>query len=334
MKSEKISVFLMASILVMASFCIFGCLGDDDDNEDDNGDNNTTDNNTTETSPREYRGSMACGDIMTLIVCENNHTIWYDNFHTGESGWVNYTENPDGTYNVTAPDGEIYKAVEMAGYAIIAYIPGGGENSSLVVGLNITTATEADLVGNYTFLSQNPPDETDYGMVEGYGNGTLKVNVSSDYRNNESFNVQLTSNGDGTFNCSGGGTENWTAFLLPNNVLMFDRGEDSGFVVGVKRPDSNLSGADLAGDWKLLNHEGNEGDCTIYQNISGFYVDYLWADGDNGTAPMIQDPEVHGLFTVNIDTNDEVKLIVLPGKMIIWVDYKRDGYGFALYQEP
>ncbi len=328
MKTKSWPIFLILAIFMSASFCIFGCLGGDDDDDTTEGNNTTTENDTTD-SVREYFGALSVGDLMDIVICENNHTIWYRNRYTGSTGWANYTVNSDGSYNVTVPGGEIYKAVELKDYAVVAYMPRNNTANGTLVALNLQSGTNlTNIADNYTYVMHDSSG-TDYGYAEALANGTVYVNETS---RGTTMNFTMISNGDGTFNCSGGGTDNWTGMALPNNVMMFDLGAGQGFVVGVKRPDAALDPTDVVGNWTLIRNNGQEGVAEVYNTTpTDVHVNFTIANGPQEHDTIVQDTTVHGLFNMTLSGN---KLIVLPDKMVIWVDIDTNDYGFALYQEP
>ena len=70
-------------------------------------------------SSRSYSGTASGGDFMNITLDSTAQTITYSNVSNGDSGVVPYTVNPDGTYMLNDPAGNLVTAYEIPGYAML-----------------------------------------------------------------------------------------------------------------------------------------------------------------------------------------------------------------------
>ncbi len=70
-------------------------------------------------SSRSYSGTASVGDFMNITLDSTSQTITYINVSNGDSGVVPYTVNPDGTYTLNDPAGNLVAAYEIPGYAML-----------------------------------------------------------------------------------------------------------------------------------------------------------------------------------------------------------------------
>jgi hypothetical protein len=70
-------------------------------------------------SSRSYSGTASVGDFMNITLDSTGQTITYTNVSNGDTGVVPYTVNPDGTYTLNDPAGNLVAAYEIPGYAML-----------------------------------------------------------------------------------------------------------------------------------------------------------------------------------------------------------------------
>lgn len=70
-------------------------------------------------SSRSYNGTASLGDFLTFTLDSAAHTLAYTDVSNGESGTVSYTVNPDGTYTLNDPKGNLIAAYEVPSYALL-----------------------------------------------------------------------------------------------------------------------------------------------------------------------------------------------------------------------
>ena len=68
---------------------------------------------------RAYNGTASVGDFMTIAIDANAHTLHYDNHSNGDSATVPYTVNPDGTYTLVDPTGNLVAAYEVPNFVMM-----------------------------------------------------------------------------------------------------------------------------------------------------------------------------------------------------------------------
>lgn len=79
----------------------------------------STSSSTPVAGIRTYSGTASVGDFLTITLDAAAHTIAYTNLSNGDSGTVPYAVNPDGTYAISDPTGNLQTAYEVPGYALL-----------------------------------------------------------------------------------------------------------------------------------------------------------------------------------------------------------------------
>jgi hypothetical protein len=100
---------------------------------------------------RSYTGSASVGDFFTITLDPNTQTLTYSDISNNMSGTVAYTANPDGTYTLTDPSGNLVEAFEVPNYAMLIEATMTGPNKNT---LALVTAIETTQVTAATFASQ------------------------------------------------------------------------------------------------------------------------------------------------------------------------------------
>jgi hypothetical protein len=101
---------------------------------------------------RSYNGTASVGDFITISVDSTSDTITYENRTNGESGTVAYTLNPDGTYAINDPQGNILTAYEVPGYAMVVEAAKAGPNQNTPA---LITAVETAPTNILNFAGKN-----------------------------------------------------------------------------------------------------------------------------------------------------------------------------------
>ncbi len=68
---------------------------------------------------RNYNGTASVGDFLSITIDATAGTIAYTNRSNGDTGTVPYTVNPDGTYTLNDPNGNLIAAYEVPDYALL-----------------------------------------------------------------------------------------------------------------------------------------------------------------------------------------------------------------------
>ncbi len=159
---------------------------------------------TTRTSTnaiRNYNGTASVGDFLTISIDSNAHTINYFNYSNGDSGVVPYTENVDGTYTVTDPQGNLLEAYEVPGFVLMVETAKSGpthNTPALITAIESVPTSISDLAGqNFNYMQWR----TSSGGLEV---GSVSINGQGDIQH-ESFHPSAVLNqspdyfGGGTF---------------------------------------------------------------------------------------------------------------------------------------
>lgn len=107
---------------------------------------------TTAPAVRSYNGTAAVGDFLTMSIDSNAKTITYENHTNGQSGTVPYSENPDGSYTITDPQGNLLSAYEVPGFVMVVEAANAGANQD---SHTLITAIESAPANIQTFAGQN-----------------------------------------------------------------------------------------------------------------------------------------------------------------------------------
>jgi hypothetical protein len=115
--------------------------------------NSTTKMSTVTANPtRSYNATASVGDFLTISIDSNTQTITYKNYTNAETGTVPYTVNPDGTYTITDPNGNLLSAYEVPGTALMVEAANAGPERDTQA---LITAIETAPASISTFAGQN-----------------------------------------------------------------------------------------------------------------------------------------------------------------------------------
>ena len=101
---------------------------------------------------RAYNGTASVGDFLTLTLDASTHTLTYVDRSNGDSGTIGYSVNPDGTYTLNDPSGNLVAAYEVPGYALIIEAEKTGPNHDTP---SLVTAVESGQISPATFASRS-----------------------------------------------------------------------------------------------------------------------------------------------------------------------------------
>jgi hypothetical protein len=102
-------------------------------------------------SARGYNGTASVGDFLNITLDPAAHTITYSNKSNGDSGVVPYTVNPDGTYTLNDPTGNLVSAYEVPNFALLIQAAKTGPNHNTPA---LITAVESGQISIATWASQ------------------------------------------------------------------------------------------------------------------------------------------------------------------------------------
>ena len=130
---------------------------------------------------RDYNGSAAVGDFLTISIDSNAHTIAYDNHTNGETGTVPYTVNADGSYAITDPQGNLLSGYEIPGSVLVVRAANAGPNrdsATLITAIESAPATVGTFSGknfNYTQF-RHADGSVEFGSVTIDAQGNITSN--------------------------------------------------------------------------------------------------------------------------------------------------------------
>jgi len=101
---------------------------------------------------RAYNGTASVGDFLTITLDAATHTLSYVNHSNGDTGTVPYTVNPDGTYTLNDPSGNLVAAYEVPDYALVIEAAKTGPNHDTP---SLVTAVESGQISPATFSSRS-----------------------------------------------------------------------------------------------------------------------------------------------------------------------------------
>jgi hypothetical protein len=100
---------------------------------------------------RSYTGTASVGDFFTVTLDPNAQTLTYTDLSNNESGTVAYTANPDGTYTLSDPNGNLLMAYEVPNYVLLIQAAKTGPHHNT---LALVTAVQTSQITLATFASQ------------------------------------------------------------------------------------------------------------------------------------------------------------------------------------
>lgn len=107
---------------------------------------------SSQSAVRDYNGTAAVGDFLTISIDSDAQTITYDNRTNGENGTVPYTVNADGSYTITDPQGNLLSAYEVPGSVMVVEAANAGPGRDTV---SLITAFESAPVSIQTVAGHN-----------------------------------------------------------------------------------------------------------------------------------------------------------------------------------
>jgi len=220
--------------------------------------------------PRSYNGTASVGDFLTITLDPATQTLIYTNLSNGDSGTVPYTVNPDGTYTLNDPRGNLLAAYEVPNYgllvqaaktgayhdapALITAVQKGSISVSTWAGhdynyMQFRTAAggievgsaDVDAQGNVTASSYWP-----YGSESQGGDGAFHLgsfDVSAFQADPSGTFLKLADN-SGSFDY---------VFGTPNGVFAVDT--PNGAILGLKKAANKDFSSAFAGSYKAIYYQ-------------------------------------------------------------------------------
>lgn len=99
---------------------------------------------------RSYTGSASVGDFFDITIDPTAQTLTYTDVSNNMSGTVAYITNPNGTYTLSDPTGNLVAAYEVPNYAMLIQATMTGPNKNT---LALVTAVQTSQITTATFAS-------------------------------------------------------------------------------------------------------------------------------------------------------------------------------------
>jgi hypothetical protein len=222
-----------------------------------------------QSSVRQYNGTAAVGDFLTISIDSNAQTIAYTNYTNGESGTVPYAVNSDGSYTITDPQGNLLSAYEVPGSVMVVEAANAGPNKdtvSLITAFQSVPATIDTFAGhNYNYTQFRTRDGgVELGTVHIDQNGNITANSwdpgaimwsGGTYFNGGTFaasSMQEDPSGNFfTISQQGGGTD--TVFGTQNGLWAVDN--PNGAIIGLPKAVTKDFNPSVAGTYSAIFYE-------------------------------------------------------------------------------
>ena len=219
-------------------------------------------------SSRSYSGTASVGDFMNITLDSTAQTITYTNLSNGDTGVVPYTVNPDGTYTLNDPAGNLVAAYEIPGYAmLVEALKAGSDHATpalvtAVAESQVTLATFENHGYNYMqFRTAAGGMEAGSVILDAQGN----VSVSSYWpygatmQNSSAFHSNVMPGGNFSEDSSGkflrlsdqGGTD--FVFGTAQGIFVVDTG--NGAILGLGKAATKNFDAAFAGTYHAIYYQ-------------------------------------------------------------------------------
>lgn len=220
---------------------------------------------------RTYHGTASVGDFMTITLDSDAHTISYADLSNGDSGSVPYTVNPDNTYTLHDPTGNLVGAYEVPGYVLLIQAAKTGptmDTPALITAVDSAQISMSTFGGHaYNYMQfRTASGGLEVGSVSISGQG---VGTNSSYwpygalnQNGSSFNsgtIDMTHaqlDATGTFLKipePGNGNGFDYIFGTANGIFAVDTG--NGAILGLKKAASKDFDPSFSGTYKAIYYQ-------------------------------------------------------------------------------
>jgi hypothetical protein len=98
-----------------------------------------------------YTGTASVGDFLNVTVDTAAKTLAYTNFTNGDNATLSYTLNPDGSYALNDPSGNMTAAYEVPGYGLLISAEKAGPSKNTPA---LITAVESGPISLATFANK------------------------------------------------------------------------------------------------------------------------------------------------------------------------------------
>jgi len=222
-------------------------------------------------APRAYNGTASVGDFLNITLDPAARTITYTNKSNGDSGVVPYTANPDGTYTLADPAGNLIAAYEVPNYALLIQAAKTGpthNTPALITAVQsspITIATWANHSYNYVqFRTSSGGMEIGSATLNAAGDisishywpyGAMNNDPGGPFGGSTFDHTLLQNDPAGTFlkMADDGGTGFDYIFGTPNGVFAVDN--SNGSILGLQKAASKNFDPTWAGTYKAIYYQ-------------------------------------------------------------------------------
>ncbi len=215
-----------------------------------------------------YNGTASVGDFLTLSVNSTALTITYSNLTNGDSATVPYTVNPDGSYAIADPNGNLASAYEVPGYALVVQAQKAGPDHAtpaLIIAVESgpisLSAFEANTYNYMQFRTAFGGLDAGSVSVSASGTGTTSsywpfgaltaINGGQSAYNSGSVPISsAVADASGTFLTLSNGSGTDTIFGTANGMFLVDT--PNGAIFGLQQAASKAFDPNVAGTYHAI----------------------------------------------------------------------------------
>lgn len=218
-------------------------------------------------SSRAYNGTASVGDFVTIAVDAAAHTIHYDNHSNGDTATVRYTVNPDGTFALDDPTGNLVAAYEVPNFALLIEAAKTGpshDQASLVTAVQASPISVASISSHdyNTMQFRTAAGGVEVGSVHIDGAGLVHnssywpygaLGSSGAFHNGDVGTNAFEEDSSGTFMRlpDGGGGFDYV-FGTPNGMFAVDT--QNGAILGLSKAASKAFDPAWAGTYAAIDY--------------------------------------------------------------------------------
>jgi hypothetical protein len=346
MKTKKL--IWIYSLLMSILFIAISCNKDKDDNIPSNA--------------NHYFAAGSYGDIIKYSIDNVNKKYKYTNetTHATDSGSyvLSTNSNLNGVYEISIGS-KFYYGIELPNKMFATSLPSGNLQNALCFGITSETDlstkyTASDFAGKYIWLLYQDIQDFQWGGYELFENGTYTWQYGPTDDNDFDENQHFAGAGSGTWEISSidpttiifteNGINN-AGSIYPGKFILIDNGVGQGFTAGIKYPDSPISQASIAGNYRWLDvtPEGYLGVGTFTLPASGTSCNYYYkyynnpyaSEGNETMTNFRRSTKIKNAFIGEDYWDGDLfytSFIVLPGEALLFFTFGDNGmvsYGIA-----
>ena len=225
---------------------------------------------TNSKAARSYSGTASVGDFLSITLDPAVHTFSYTNLSNGDVGNnIPYIVNPDGTYTLQDPQGNLVAAYEVPSFGLLLQATKAGPThntpaliTAIAKGSNISTTSWANQSFNYMqFRTAAGGMEIGSVVMDALGNVSIDsywpfgASIGQTSFNTGAFSASaFTPDLSGAFMTMSNGNGGFDyVFGTPNGVFAVDT--SNGAIIGLKKAATKNFDPSTAGTYKAIYYQ-------------------------------------------------------------------------------